>query len=64
MTEPIEIGEMIFILKVEDKKAEGVQSIDDVREQIEWTIVEQNNKLTYQKWLESLRKKAFIKYFK
>lgn len=64
VTEPIEIGEMIFILKVEDKKAEGVQSIDDVREQIEWTIVEQNNKLTYQKWLESLRKKAFIKYFK
>lgn len=54
---------MIFILKVEDKKNEGVQSIDDVREQIEWTIVEQNGKAMYQKWLEGLRRNAYVKYY-
>lgn len=63
-TDPIESGEMIIILKVEEKKPEGVRSIDDVREQIEWDIIEQNGKISYQKWLESLRKKAYIKYFK
>ena len=54
---------MIFILKVEDKKPDGVQKLDDVREQIEWTIVEENSKVSYQKWIEGLRKKAFVKYF-
>ncbi len=63
ITEPTVIGDMIFILKVEEKKPEGIQSIDDVREQIEWTIVEQNGKALYQKWLEGLRRNAFVKYY-
>ena len=63
ITDPTEIGDMIFILKVEEKKKEGIQSIDDVREKIEWTIVEQNAKAIYQKWLEGLRRNAFVKYY-
>jgi ppiC-type peptidyl-prolyl cis-trans isomerase len=63
VTEPTEIGDMIFILKVEEKKEDGIQSIDDVREQIEWTIVEQNGKAIFQKWLEGLRRNAFVKYY-
>ncbi len=63
VTEPVVLGDMIFILKVEDKKPDGVQKLDDVREQIEWTIVEENSKVSYQKWIEGLRKKAFVKYF-
>lgn len=64
ITEPVEIGDMIFILKVEEKKPEGISSIDDVREQIEWTIAEQNGREIYRKWVEGLRQKAYIKYFK
>lgn len=63
VTKPVVIGDMIFILKVEAKKPEGVSSIDDVREQIEWSIVEQNGKALYQKWLEGLRRKAYVKYY-
>lgn len=63
-TEPVEIGDMIFILKVEEKKPEGISPIDDVREQIEWTIAEQNGREIYRKWVEGLRQKAYIKYFK
>ena len=62
-TQPLEIGDMIFILKVEEKRNEGVQKIDDVREQIEWAIADKNSKVEYQKWIESLRAKAFIKLF-
>jgi parvulin-like peptidyl-prolyl isomerase len=54
---------MIFILKVEEKREEGVQKIDDVREQIEWAIADKESKVEYQKWIESLRSKAFIKLF-
>ena len=64
ITEPVEIGDMIFILKVEEKKPDGISPIDDVREQIEWTIAEQNGRETYNKWVEGLRKKAFVKYYK
>ena len=64
ITEPVEIGDMIFILKVEEKKPEGISPIDDVREQIEWTIAEQNGREIYRKWVEGLRQKAYIKYFK
>lgn len=64
ITEPVEIGDMIFILKVEEKKPEGISPIDDVREQIEWTIAEQNGREIYCKWVEGLRQKAYIKYFK
>ena len=64
ITEPVEIGDMIFILKVEEKKPDDISPIDDVREQIEWTIAEQNGRAMYQKWVEGLRKKAFVKYYK
>lgn len=63
VTEPVIIGDMIFILKVEEKKGDGIQPIDDVREQIEWAIVEQNGRAEYMKWVEDLRSRAFIKYY-
>lgn len=63
ITDPVIIADMIFILKLEDSKKDGLQPIDDVREQIEWTITEQNTKAENKKWLESLRRKAYIKYF-
>lgn len=63
VTPPVEIGEMIFILKLEDRKSDGIQKIDDVREQIEWILVEQNGKETYKKWVEGLRKKAYVKFY-
>ena len=63
VSDPIETGGIIFIFKVFETKKEGIQPIDEVRDQIEWILVEQNQKITYQKWLESLRKKAYVKYY-
>ncbi len=62
-TQPIEIGDSIFILKVDDMRPEGVQKIADVREQIEWAIVDKESKIAYAKWIESLRAKAYIKFY-
>ena len=63
-TKPIELGDMIFILKVEEKRPEGIQKIDDVREEIEWAIADGNSKVMYAKWIEGLRAKAYIKLYK
>ena len=62
-TQPIEIGDSIFILKAKEMRAEGVQKIDDVREQIEWAIVDKESKIAYAKWIEDLRAKAYIKLY-
>lgn len=63
ITPAVEIGDMIFILKVEEKKPEGIQPIDSVREQIEWAIAEQKGREAYQKWVEGLREKAYVKFY-
>ena len=62
-TKPIEVGDMIFIIKVEQKRPEGIQDIDDVRSQIEATIADYNSRVMYRKWIEGLRAKAYIKIY-
>lgn len=61
--DPIALGNMIFIMRVDDKKDDGIQPIDEVRSQIEWIIADQNARAMYKKWVEGLRKKAYIKYY-
>ncbi|MFI3291335.1 MAG: peptidylprolyl isomerase [Opitutales bacterium] len=62
ISEPIRMGDFIYILKAQEKKAEGVQDMEQAREQIEWTLVNQSAAVEYRKWIEKLRKDAYIKY--
>ncbi len=62
ISEAIELGDFVYILKADEKKAEGVQDMEQAREQIEWTLVSQNAAVEYRKWVEKLRKNAYIKY--
>jgi parvulin-like peptidyl-prolyl isomerase len=52
-----------YILQVEDRKKAAIAPLDDVRAQIEQTVVSQQSQLRQQAWLDSLRAKAFIKMF-
>jgi peptidyl-prolyl cis-trans isomerase SurA len=62
-SEPIQVKNDIFILKIEDRKEAGVQPLAEVRDQIEGILVGQLAREEQDKWLESLRKKAFIKFY-
>lgn len=62
-SEVINIANYAYILKVNDKKAEGITPIDEVREQIEYAISSENARIEYRKWLKRLRDKAYIKYY-
>lgn len=63
VSRPIEHGNNIFILKVEDKREEGIQELERVRNQIELSITQQLARQASERWLERLRRRAYIKYF-
>jgi parvulin-like peptidyl-prolyl isomerase len=52
-----------YIVQVEDRAKAKVTPLEDVRKQIEDTIISQESQLRQQQWLDSLRAKAFIKMF-
>ena len=58
-SEPVEIGETVFILYVEDKREEMIQPIRMVRDVIDGEIARE----TQQRWLEDLREDAYVRFF-
>ena len=57
----VTIGNTHYILMVEAKKNAAVKPIGDVREEIEKNLIQQERLKTQNRWLDSLRQKAFIK---
>ncbi len=62
-SEPVRVDDLIYILKVEDKREEGYKDLDRVRSEIESAITVQLSRQAQQRWLERLRRNAFIKYY-
>jgi peptidyl-prolyl cis-trans isomerase SurA len=62
-SEPIPMGEQIFILYAEDKREEGIQPLNEVRERIEEILASQLARQAQQQWIERLRREAYIRYY-
>lgn len=62
-SDPMIIGNQTYILYVEERRAEGVQPLSEVREQIEDLLAGQQSRTAQQSWLQRLRQKAYIKYY-
>jgi peptidyl-prolyl cis-trans isomerase SurA len=62
-SEPTQVGKDIFILYVEEKRLAGIQPLEEVRDQIERTLVTQMARETQDRWLERLRRNAYVRYF-
>jgi parvulin-like peptidyl-prolyl isomerase len=52
-----------YIIQVEDRKKSSMAPLEDVRAQIEQTVISEESQVRQQQWLDSLRAKAFIKMF-
>jgi hypothetical protein len=52
-----------YIVEVEDRKKAAMTPLEDVRAQIEQTVLNEESQVRQQQWLDSLRAKAFIKMF-
>jgi len=63
VTEPILMAEGAFILYIEDRKYAGIQPLDEVRDQIERTLVAQMARSSEERWLERLRRNGYVKHY-
>ena len=63
VTEPVISPEGCFLFYVEDRKYAGIQPLDEVRPQIEAILSQQMAVLSQQRWLERLRRDAYIKHY-
>lgn len=61
-SDPIQLGNQIFILFVEDFRPEGIQPLSEVRERIEEILASQLARQAQNQWLERLRRDAFIRF--
>ena len=59
----IEYAGNYYILKVEDKHGGSTKSLNEVRADIEKKLVQEEAQAIQEKWLASLRQKAYIKTF-
>ena len=59
----IEFNSNFYLLKVEEKKGGATPSLAQVRDQIEKKLIQQEAQNLQEKWLASLRSKAYIRTF-
>jgi len=52
-----------YIVQVEDRRKSAMTPLEDVRAQIEKTVINQESQVRQQQWLDTLRAKAFVKMF-
>ncbi len=52
-----------YIVLIEDRKKSAMTPLEDVRAQIEKTVINQESQVRQQQWLDTLRAKAFVKMF-
>jgi peptidyl-prolyl cis-trans isomerase SurA len=63
ISEPLVTADGCFLLFAEDRKYAGTQSIDEVRDQIERTLVTQMARSNQERWLERLRRNGYVKHY-
>lgn len=62
-SKPLTLDNATYILFVEEKRDSGVKDLDTVRAEIEQAIVGQLARQSQQRWLERLRRQAYIRYY-
>jgi len=57
----VRIGDSYYIMLIEAKKSAAIKPIAEVRDEIEKNLIQQERMKAQQRWLDTLRQKAFIK---
>jgi peptidyl-prolyl cis-trans isomerase SurA len=63
VSDVIETPESDYIMLVEDKRPSHVKPLGEVRDDVEKTLRTQEQARLLKQWIESLKKKTFIRYF-
>jgi parvulin-like peptidyl-prolyl isomerase len=59
----IDTPKACFLLQVEDRRPEHIKPLNDVRDDIEKTLLAQDRDRLQKQWIERLRKKTFVLLF-
>jgi len=62
-SEPLIMPEGAFIFYVEDRKHAGTLPLDEARPEIERALQQQSSRQATERWLEKLRRNAYVKHF-
>ncbi len=62
-SEPFVFNNQVFILYVEDRRDEGIQPLQEVRDSIERFIVSEISRENQERWLARLRADGYVKYY-
>jgi len=57
----VKLGDSYYIMLVEAKKNASIKPMSEVRDEIEKNLIQQERMKTQQRWLDTLRAKAYIK---
>lgn len=57
----VRLGDSFYIMLVEAKKNASIKPISEVRDEIERNLIQQERMRAQQRWLDTLRQKAYIK---
>lgn len=63
LSEVVQVGDTFYILRVEAKKPAVVQPLSEVREEIAQKLIEEERIRMQDRWIETLREKAFVKIY-
>ncbi len=63
LSDVIQIGDSFYIMRVEARKAATTRPLAELREEISKKLFEEERVRLQEQWLETLRKKAFVKIF-
>jgi peptidyl-prolyl cis-trans isomerase SurA len=62
-SQPVLLGSQIFILYAEDRRDEGIQPLNEVRDRIEEILASQIARQAQQRWIERIRRESYIRYY-
>ena len=61
MSQPLIVDGKVLLVKVDDRKSQGVEPLANVQDQIKQKLTEDQAMAAYDKWIEQLKKKFFVK---
>lgn len=62
-SQPVKLGDAVFILYCEDRRDEMIQPVTEVRDAIENVLVGEIARETQERWLQDLRKNGYVRYY-
>ncbi|MGB0372324.1 MAG: foldase protein PrsA [Opitutales bacterium] len=63
ISEPVKLGDRIYLLYLEEKRPEMIQPLTEVRDVIESIISNRLGRENQQRWMERIRARGYVKYF-